>query len=653
MTFAHRCHPASAVRRGSLPVVAALILVLVPTPARSQSQEESKPFQPAAQPSNVPAAIAELQSLQQRKEQQLKSTDKFNVFYGFQFEDRLVQSGIRFRHQVVDDAGKAYKPAHYDHGTGVAIADVDGDGRYDIYFVSQLGPNQLWKNLGGGKFADITGSAGVAVQGRIHVAASFADIDNDGDPDLYVTTVRQGNVLFENDGQGRFKDISKASGLDYVGHSSTPIFFDYDNDGRIDLFLTNVGIYTTEVKGPGDYYLAFEEDAFHGQLKPERTEASILYRNSGNNTFVDVSKQVGLVDPGWSGDASSADLNGDGYQDLYVLNMQGDDHYYENQGGKTFVEKTESLFPKTPWGAMGIKFFDYNNDGRMDLILTDMHSDMSEDIGPEKEKLKADIKFSENFLQGGANNIFGNAFYENLGAGKFREISDAAGVENYWPWGLSVGDLNADGFQDVFIASSMNYPFRYGINTLLLNNRGKEFLDSEFILGVEPRRGGRTRIPWFNLSCSGADKSHTMCKNQEGPIEVRGPLGSRSSVIFDLDDDGDQDIVTLDFGSEPQVLINNLTEKRDVYYLKIKLIGRASNRDGLGARVQVVAGPNSYTQVYDGKSGYLAQSSQPLYFGLDAAEQVDRIEVEWPSGRKQQLTENIAINHVIQITEID
>ena len=125
---------------------------------------------------------------------------------------------------------------------------MDGDGLTDIYFVNQVGGNQLWKNAGGGKFQDITAAAGVAVAGRVSVTASFADIDNDGDADLYVTTVRGGNMLFENDGRGRFRDISAASGLGYVGHSSGAVFFDYDRDGRLDLFLVNVGRYTTETR---------------------------------------------------------------------------------------------------------------------------------------------------------------------------------------------------------------------------------------------------------------------------------------------------------------------------------------------------------------------------------------------------------------------
>ena len=209
-----------------------------------------------------------------------------------------------------------------------------------------------------------------------------------------------------------------------------------------------------------------------------------------------------MKDESWSGAASPIDVNEDGWLDLYVLNMQGHDQYYENVEGKHFVDKSREVFPKTPWGSMGVKVFDYNNDGKMDLYITDMHSDMSENIGVEREKLKSRMQWSEEFLRSGGNSIFGNAFYRNRGDGHFEEISDQIGAENYWPWGFSVGDLNADGYEDVFIASSMNYPFRYGVNSVLLNNRSERFLDSEFILGVEPRRDGRTAQPWFELDCA-------------------------------------------------------------------------------------------------------------------------------------------------------
>lgn len=590
-----------------------------------------------------------------RKQQQLQTVNQFQVFYKFQFEDKLPESGITFVNHAVEDATSKYQAAHYDHGNGIAVADVDGDGLYDIYFLSQTGGNELWKNLGGGKFKNITAEAGVGVPGRISVSATFADIDNDGDPDLFVTTVRGGNLLFENDGHGHFRDITQEAGISGTAHSSGAFFFDYDRDGLLDLLVCNVGRYTSDRKGAQGEYAALP-DAFNGHQFFDRYEFPVLYRNLGHNHFKDVSSEVGLKPVGWSGDATFTDLNGDGWPQIYFLNMQGANHFFENHGGK-FSEQTSKYFPKTPWGAMGIKFFDYDNDGRLDLFLTDMHSDMWSDAAPADEKKKAPHPPGEDMLMGPAGNfIFGNALYHNLGGGKFEEVSDRMGVENYWPWGPSIGDFNADGWDDIFIASGMNFPYRYGINSLLLNNRGQKFLDAEFILGVEPRRGGRTYTPWFELDCATlpADAKpyyREPCKGHSGKITVMAALASRSAAVFDLDNDGDLDIVTNDFNSPPQVLISNLSSRRPIHWLKVKLIGTVSNRDGLGAFVRVTSGGRTLTKFNDGKSGYLSQSSLPLYFGLGDTPKVDRIEIDWPSGHKQQITQGLRANAVLQFTE--
>lgn len=609
-----------------------------------------------------------------RREAQLATVNKFNVFHGFSFTDRLRESGIQFRNRIVDDAGREHKPCHYDHGTGIAIADVDGDSLYDVYFVNQVGDNQLWRNRGDGTFEDITRSAGVADNGKIHVTASFADLDNDGDADLYLTNVRSENVLFENDGKGKFTDMTRTSGLDYSGHSSAAVFFDYNRDGLLDLFLVNVGVYTTDetatvvndpFTGPDDrkyaYQVAFP-DAFAGHLKPERSESSRLFQNLGGNKFDDVTANIDLAVPCWSGDASPLDANDDGWPDLYVLNMQGHNEYYENVNGERFERKSRQLFPATSWGAMGIKVFDFDNDGRMDIYITDMHTDMGEVVDPkfaENEKRKTPKEqFLPAILNTDGNHVWGNAFFHKQSDGTFREISDQIGAETFWPWGLSVGDLNADGFEDVFVTGSMNFPFRYGINSVLLNNHGREFLDSEFLLGVEPRRGARTAIPWFELDVAGKDKAlleqyRTRGANVERMV-AWGALGTRASVIFDFDNDGDLDILTNDFNFEPMVLVSNLTEKtKAVQFLKIRLIGDKSNRDGLGATVKVQAGSQTYTKVHDGKSGYLSQSSYPLYFGLGTAEAVDQIEVRWPSGVTQVVSSPIKMNSLIEIRELE
>ena len=598
-----------------------------------------------------------------RGREQVEAAKKSLAFHDFRFTDRTAESKITFEQQSVEDALKTWKPAHYDHGTAIAAADVDGDGRLDLYFVNQLGPNQLWRNLGQGKFEDITARAGVGIPGKIHVAASFADIDNDGDPDLFVTTVNMGNVLFENLGDGRFRDITREASLDQRGHSSAAVFFDYDRDGLLDLFVCNVGVYTTAEKGPGDFNRAVAR-AFHGHLFPERSETSVLYKNLGGKKFRDVTKETGLVNAAWSGDATFADVNGDGFPDLYVVNMQGDDHFFENVGGRRFIDKTAEYFPKTPWGAMGVKFFDFNLDGALDLFVTDMHSDMTDpqtmtgrkSMGSDFEKIKSEkwctTTWTDAFLQGAANNLFGNAFYANRGKGKFEEVSEKVRAETYWPWGPSVGDLNADGYEDIFITAGMGWPFRYAINSLLLNEGGQRFMDAEFVLGVEPRLGNRIDKPMFVLDCDHEeDRKHELCREYGPKALVHGSLSSRSAVILDLDDDGDLDIVTNEMNDRPMVLLSNLSERKRTNFLKVKLVGAGSNRDGLGATVKVRSGDLTLTRFNDGKSGYLGQSVIPLYFGLGETRKVSSLEVTWPSGTKQVISREIPSNALLTVRE--
>ena len=187
---------------------------------------------------------------------------------------------------------------------------------------------------------------------------------------------------------------------------------------------------------------------------------------------------------------------------------------------------------------------------------------------------------------------------------------------------------------------------------MLLNDGGKRFVDSEFVLGVEPRKDGRIETEYFTLECSGADRKHPLCYHKRGTVSVLGSLSSRSSAIFDLDDDGDLDIVTNEMIGPPQVLLSNRSERKPIHFLKVRLIGSGSNRDGVGATVKVRAGAKTYTRYHDGKSGYLSQScSLPLYVGLGEAGKADSIEVIWPSGVRQTLSENIPANALLSIRE--
>lgn len=607
--------------------------------------------------------------MQDRATQENQLAASSTVMHDFRFTDRVQESGITFVNRVVDDAGKAYKLAHYDHGSGVCAADVDGDGLPELYFATQLGTNELWKNQGSGRFTDVTRAAGLAMPDAIAVGCSFADIDNDGDPDLFVSTVRHGNHLFENLGGDRFREITQAAGVGYVGHSSGAVFFDYDGDGKLDLFVTNVGVYTTDQRGPGGYFVAIN-DAFMGHLHPERAESSILYHNMGGNRFQDVTQATGLVDKSWSGDATALDINHDGFPDLYILDMQGGDHLWVNEAGKHFRDATARYFPKSSWGSMGVKSFDFNGDGRQDLYVTSMHPDMWVNVKPgdwAAETRKADTTtVAAGMIPGGKSKfIFGNELFASRASGGFSEVSDSLGVENYWPWGPSVDDFNADGWDDIFIASGMNFPFRYGINSLLLNEAGKHFLPSEFLVGVEPRKDNGTKQVWFTLECKGGDAFSQLCGacakgsgeltcqiDSTGHLTMMGALGTRSSVAVDIDNDGDVDIITNEFNGRPQVLVSDLAQKHHVNFLRVHLHGTKSNRDGLGAEVTVaLPGGRKILKVMDGKSGYLSQSDFPLYFGLADADHADSIDVRWPSGHHQTVAGPTKSNQTIDVTE--
>ena len=594
------------------------------------------------------------------------------VPHDFRLTDQLDASGITFVHRYSIDVGKLYRANHYDHGTAVAAADVDGDGLIDLFFANQAGRNALFLNRGAGHFEEATERAGLLVDGRASVGAAFGDIDNDGDPDLFITCVRDGNMLFENDGKGHFTNITASAGVAGNGtHSSGAVFFDYDADGRLDLFVTNVGQYTRASRDPDGLWSAYP-DAFGGHLYPDRSEPSLLYHNVGGNHFENVSIASGLLHVAWSGDATAFDADGDGRPDLYVAAMQGHDEFWYNAGKGRFERRSRAVFPATPWGAMGVKAFDWNGDGRLDLFVTDMHTDMASDLKIEDERRKHDptTMYPVRFLGTDGNHVLGNALFTNQGGLVFREESDAANLETGWPWGPSVGDLNADSWPDVFVAAGMNYPFRYHGNNLLLNEGGKRFVDAEYALGVEPR--ARVAVPWFELDCDGQDVKHDICTGEVEPLlagdprtpEQRGKEGirhghvtvwaaraSRSAVIFDLDNDGDLDIVTNNYGDVPQVFVSDLAQRGTPHFLKVHLIGTRSNRDGLGAVVTVAAGARSHTQVNDGKSGYLAQSVMPLYFGLGDASQAESVSVKWPSGKTQTVRGPLTSGTTIDVRE--
>jgi enediyne biosynthesis protein E4 len=267
--------------------------------------------------------------------------------------------------------------------------------------------------------------------------------------------------------------------------------------------------------------------------------------------------------------------------------------------------------------------------------------------------------------EGKSGYMYGNELFANRGNGRFDEVSESVGVETYWPWGPSVDDLNADGWDDIFIAAGMNFPYRYGINSVMLNEAGRRFLPSEFVVGVEPRANGVTQQVWFKLDCKG-DAPHPLCAECSKPdaqangchldatrqLTMMGALGTRSAIVLDLEGDGDLDIVTNEFNGRPQVLVSDLAERRRLGFLKVRLRGTRSNRDALGAQVTVVLPDDRrILKALDGKSGYLSQSELPLYFGLGDADHATKIEVRWPTGRRQTVSGPLKSGITVEVVE--
>ncbi|MBI1918213.1 MAG: CRTAC1 family protein [Planctomycetes bacterium] len=573
------------------------------------------------------------------------------------FGDEAEKAGIDFHMNFLPgEQGENFKVNLYDHGCGVAVGDFNKDGLDDLYFVNQLGPNKLYRNKGDGTFEDVTDKAGVGLGDRVCVAAAWGDYDNDGYPDLFVTSTRGGNVLFHNNGDGTFTDVTKTAGVALIAHSQTAAFFDYDNDGLLDLFVTNTAKWTLNEKERGGIHFPGPKDFWEMAESPK--EYNVLDHNNGDGTFTDVTAKAGLQGKGWGGDVAVFDYDGDGKLDLFVTNMFGASQLYRNNGNGTFTDVTRQVLGRTSWGAIGSKAFDFSNDGRLDLYVVDMHSDMWLDFTADPQGSSYDLKkkyptvlgpmlkrdptkredeqrYADLFKIRYHEVLFGNTLFKALPGKEFKEVSDQAGAETFWPWGIATGDFDNDGFEDVFLPSGMGYPYYYWPSVLLMNNGNETFTDRAKEAGIEPPPDGEYK------------------KEKTGGKQTARSSRCAATVYRD----GQLDLVVNNFNDRAYYFRNHFPKKN---YIAFRLTGArekgdppgapGSNRDAVGALVTLHLGKEVMVRQVHAAGGYLSQSSQTLHFGLGERTKIDWAEIRWPRGRTERI-DNPAINTLHKPTE--
>ncbi|MBI1929660.1 CRTAC1 family protein [Candidatus Poribacteria bacterium] len=566
----------------------------------------------------------------------------FSVDAQLRFTEVTAQAGIHCHHQDGRSGEKYYLETP---GSGAAWFDYDRDGDLDLYFVNgadlptppnpsllregkpfvpirsggkrrggagvRAPPrNALYRNNGDGTFTDVTFEAGVGDTGY-GLGCCVGDYDNDGFLDLYITNFGP-NVLYHNNGDGTFTDVTAQAGVGDERWGTGAAFADYDKDGDLDLFVANYVEYQLE-NNPVCFWVSSRvsgaSEVLGGKsLALERSEGSaffspllvrfriyclpanfvgapdVLYRNNGDGTFTDVTQEAGLFNPDGKGlGVVWGDYNNDGYLDIFVANDTTPNMLYKNNGDGTFTDMAHfagvALGEKgIPLSGMGVSFGDDDNDGWLDLVVTNFEDDP-------------------------------NSLYHNNKDGTFADATYPSGVGGpsipYLAWGVDFVDLDNDGYQDIFVANghiddnveAFNPKSTYAQQNQVFRNRG--------------------------------DGTFGEISNQCGPGLLLKKV-SRGAAFGDYDNDGDIDILITNSNQTPDLLRNDSVNQN--HWLILETVGTVSNRDGLGARVKVVAGGISQIREVKSGSSYLCQSDMRLHFGLGDASVADLVEIRWPSG---------------------
>jgi enediyne biosynthesis protein E4 len=502
-------------------------------------------------------------------------------------------------------------------GGGVALLDYDNDGRLDIFFtngakIDDPMPdgklpdkseakywNRLFHQNADGTFTDVTERAGLTgmPQGYYAMGVAVGDYDNDGFEDLYVTGFG-GNILYHNNGNGTFTDVTKKAGVLGGGWSASAGFFDYDNDGRLDLFVTRYLDWSFKT----NRYCGEKRPGYRAYCHPDNYDGvtNILYHNNGDGTFTDVSEKAGVANPRGKGlGVAFADYDGDGYPDIFVANDSVQCFLYHNNGNGTFTEVGlmagvgYNEDGKT-FAGMGADFSDYDNDGLADIVVTDLSNERY-------------------------------TLFRNNGDGTFRDVTNQSGLGSatlsFSGWSTRFFDYDNDGWKDLFVAQS------HVMDTIEKTSPNLRYLEPPLLL---------------------RNQSGHFVRVSPGVVFQQSWAG-RGAAFGDIDNDGDIDIVVSNVGQKAYVLRNDGGNQNS--WIGIETRGTKSNRDGIGARIKIVSssGLAQYFTV-NTSVGYLSASDKRVVAGLGADPVAKLIEIKWPSGVIEKL-ENVKARQYVKVIE--
>ena len=596
--------------------------------------EHAVPTSPATSPAPSPRLAPAAPDAPQALPAPVKSAQK-DTHEEKPFTDVALSAGITCTHHKPVLDSKLDKIMSWVSSVGAAAAagDYDNDGWIDLYVTdSDKGrPNHLYHNNHDGTFTDVAASAGVAnVNGDqgVSMDCRWGDYDNDGWEDLYV--VRWGNdVLFHNNGDGTFTDVTDrlfrkrdgSPGTQWA-NGNAALFLDYNLDGRLDIY---VGNYFDEV----DLWHLPTTKIMHDDFEKARNAGrNFFYRQEADGTFTEIAESLGLEDPGWTLAVGSADVNNDGWPDIYCADDFGPDQLFLNRRGKGFDNVSKTAIGTDTKKGMNVDFGDFNNDGWLDIYVQNITT--------------------TEYLQEG-NMLWHNNGIDADGNLTFTDVSMETGTyDGGWGWGAKFFDYDNDGDLDI-----------YAVNGFISAGEGNYWYDlaSWTVLGQDPTDA--MNWPMIGIrSFSGYEKNRFFQnENLISFTERAAALGldstrdGRGVVVFDYDNDGDLDIFVANQDQPPHLFRHN--GKPTNHWLMVNLQGdpkTGTNRDAIGARVTIVTPAGRQIRERDGGNGYAGQSDPRLHFGLGPETSLPLLEVRWPDGGLQYL-ENVSADQVVTIRQ--